>query len=247
MEPYRLSLDAFEGPLDLLLHLIVTQEVDIHQIPLARITDQYLALLQDSIASSMDVASEFIVMAATLIEIKAKSLLPRRRDLPGDDAEAFLDEAQDEEQSLAWRLLEYRVFKEAAQALRVLESDRALRVGRMPLPLDPFRVEQAFSDRLGDVRLTDLLAGLQAALRRIQPAPDVEVVRDRETVPRRMQAIERRLRHLSGAWFHDLLATAVDRGEIVTVFLAVLELVRLGRVVYRQDERFGAIWITLHP
>ncbi len=243
METYRLSLDAFEGPLDLLLHLIVTQEIDIHQISLARITDQYLLFLQDSIAAHMEIASEFIVMAATLIEIKAKSLLPQRREDGAEDFDAD-GEGPDEERELARRLLEYRSFKEAAEALRSMELRRAEWVGRMPLGLEAFRTEPSMADRLGAVQLADLLASLHAALRRTRPAQDVQIARDRETIPQRMRSIERRLRQ-SGATFADLLDGAGDRREIVTVFLAVLELIRLRRVACEQKVHCGELWITL--
>ena len=243
MEAYRLSLDAFEGPLDLLLHLIVTQEIDIHQISLARITDQYLLFLQDSIAAHMEVASEFIVMAATLIEIKAKSLLPQRRQ---DSDEGFDEDGDglDEERALARRLFEYRSFKEAAEALRSMEQRRAEWIGRMPLGLEGYRIEPSVADRLGPVQLADLLASLQVALRRTRPAQDVQIAHGRETVPQRMRSIERRLRQ-SGATFSELLERAADRGEIVTVFLAVLELIRLRRVACEQTVHCGELWITL--
>lgn len=236
----RLRLEAFEGPLDLLLHLIVTQELDIHQIPIARITDQYLEYLRDSLADNMEIASEFIVMAATLISLKARSLLPRAT-LESADVEGDFDWTLEEESDLSRRLLEYRSYKEVASELARKERERGQSVGRMPLALDAYRYQPIASEQIGEVTLGQLLAALMEAVRRTKPPDDVEVVRDRETIPQRMRLIERLMR--KGPLPFSALLGRGSRREIVTVFLAVLELIREGRVICEQSERFGDIWI----
>ena len=235
--PYRLRLQAFEGPLDLLLHLIVAEELDIHQIPIAHITDQYLEYLRGGLSEQMDVASEFIVMAATLIALKARSLLPRAvPEEPEPPAEEEAGEAE-----LARRLLAYRAWKEAAGMLAERGREQALTAGRLPLSLAPFRSRIPMADLVGDITPADLRRHLRAALARTGPAADVEIARGRETIPERMRLIERRLRS-APATFRSLLARP-GRREIVTVFLAVLELIRQKKVRCRQEARFTDIWI----
>lgn len=242
-ETPRLRLHAFEGPLDLLLHLIATQELDIYQIPIAHITDQYLNYLRDSLAENMDVASEFIVMAATLIALKARSLLPRTPTFEPLDEFTVDRDSADDESELTRRLLGYRAFKEAAVTLAHLEAARSETVSRLPMPLTPFQRELTIADRLGHVSLTDLRTALCEAVARKRPAVEVEVVRDRETIPQRMRMIERALMR-SPTTFASLLQ-GHSRQEIVTVFLALLELIRQHKVTCRQERRFSDIWISL--
>lgn len=237
----RLQLETFEGPLDLLLHLIMTQALDIHQIPVSRITDQYLAHLHDSLAENMEIASEFIVMAATLLSLKARSLLPRRV-LETPDAEDGSDcWTLEDESDLTRRLIEYQGFKEAAAELARREREREQSVGRMPMALDAYRHRLPVSEQLGAVSLERLLAALREAMKRTRPPDDVEVIRDRETIPERMRLIEQQVSDGQLSFF--ALLRRASRREIVTVFLAVLELIREGRVICIQSERFGDIWI----
>ncbi|MCY0877070.1 MAG: segregation/condensation protein A [Firmicutes bacterium] len=240
-EPFRLQLHSFEGPLDLLLHLIERDELDIYEIPIARVTDQYLALLHDSLDSHMEVASEFIVMAATLIALKARSLLPRPEPTQVQ-LQCDLDaEYVDPEWELTQRLLEYRAYKQVSQQLQELQQRRSQVVGRMPLVLDAYRVESSVSDVLSGVTLETLTAAFERALQRVVPVREVSVVRDRETVADRMRRIERQLQQ-GRLLFADLL-TRPSRREIVTVFLAILELMRMNKVICYQEGLFGALWI----
>lgn len=242
---YEVTLDSFSGPLDLLLHLIEQEELDIHEIAIAKVTDQYLALLQDSLGQHLDVASEFIVMAATLIAIKARSLLPRSVDTLDDN----LDDAYDEGDmvvsaaELKERLLEYRLIKQVTELLQQQEGEHNDSVGRLPISLTPYRELVRPCDHLAGIDLSRMFQALETALKRVAIDYNVDVVRDRETIPQRMRKIEGQLRH-APATLSSLLK-GPSRREIVTVFLAVLELIKLNRVTCNQEERFGEIWIEL--
>lgn len=240
-EPFQLQLQAFEGPLDLLLHLIEREECSIYDIPIARITDQYLALLRDSLAQQMEVASDFIVMAATLIALKARSLLPRPE--PAEiQLQCDLDaDYVDPEWELTQRLLEYRAFKEISRELQGMEHARSQVVGRMPMVLEPFRSEPSMSDVLAQVTLAGLAAAFAKALQRVPPIREVSVMRDRETIPERMRLIEKQL--AQGKLEFETLLRHRGRREVVTVFLALLELMRLNRIICYQEGLFGEIWI----
>lgn len=241
VEPFHLQLHAFEGPLDLLLHLIEKDELDIYDIPIAHVTDQYLALLHDSLASHMEVASEFIVMAATLIALKARSLLPRQEPAQ-TQLQCDLDaDFEDSQWALSRRLLEYRAYKEVSQQLHEMEHQRSQVVGRMPLALEAYRVEASVPEVLLGVTLDALTAAFLRALARVPPVREVSVVRDRETIPERMRTIERQLER--GRLLFDALLATRSRREVVTVFLAILELIRMNKVVCYQEGLFAALWI----
>lgn len=239
---YRVRLQTFEGPLDLLLHLIESQELDIYDVPIARITDQYLAYLRESMEFQLEVASEFVVMAAQLLAIKARSLLPRHE--PQEIQVAYSLDAQyaDEERELRDRLIEYRAFKLAAEALAMQSQLRSERIGRLPLPLDLYQEQPTVSDFLAGVETLHLRDSLARVLTRAKVDLEVRIVRDRETIPQRMRLIEHQVRAAPTTFSH--LLRSRRRREIVTVFLALLELIRLNRIVCRQEAQFGDIWIT---
>lgn len=241
-EEYRVRLQAFEGPLDLLLHLIESQELDIYDVPIARITDQYMTYLRESMEFQLEVASEFLVMAAQLLAIKARSLLPRHGPMEIQVAYGLDAEYVDDERELRDRLIEYRAFKLAAQSLGDQSLLWAERIGRLPLPLESFQEQPTVSDFLAGVEVLHLRDSLVRALARTKIDLDVRIVRDRETVPQRMRLIEHQVRD-APTTFVRLLRNR-RRREIVTVFLAVLELIRLNRIICRQEVQFGDIWIT---
>lgn len=230
----RFRLDNFEGPLDLLLHLIKREQVDIHDIPIARITRQYLETLETMRLLDLDVAGEFLVMAATLMRIKSRTLLPPS---PLDEDE----EEGDPRQELVRRLVEYRKYREVAERLRARETERARRHVKgyrpqvdsdEPLPLKPISL----------FRLMDVLREVLARQVATESIHAVEL--PPVTVEERMEVIRERL---AGAWgqlrFEELLEDCRSRIEIISTFMAVLELIRLGEVAARQYEDFGDIWI----
>lgn len=237
---YTVVLDVFEGPLDLLLHLITRQQLDIADIPIARVTEQYLAYLDAMAELDLDVASEFLVMAATLMEIKARMLLPA----PPPAAEGE-EEPLDPRAELVARLVEYRRYKEAAEALARRQeawSRRVLRAG------PGWETGPACEGTgLDGVTLLDLLDAFQAVLARTGPAAVREVRRPEISIRQRMAQLLRRLRrHRQGLPFSALLrGRRVTRGEVVVTFLALLECVRRGYVVVQQALPFAEIYCYL--
>ncbi|MGE5176437.1 MAG: segregation and condensation protein A [Hyphomicrobiales bacterium] len=229
--PIRVQLPAFEGPLDLLLHLIQKDEIEITDIPIARITKQYLETLELMRELDLEVAGEFLVMAATLMRIKARMLLP-----PVLSEEA---EEEDPREGLVRQLLEYRRFKEAAGDLERLEADRRLRFERGA----PAQLEDPEASELLPVSLFRLLDALKNALARQAPPVVHTIVAEPIRIEEAMGLLEATLRERPRLLFEDLLVQFVTRIEKITAFLGLLELLKLGRLEVAQEELFGPIWI----
>ena len=230
----KVSLKQFDGPLDLLLSLVTEAKIDIKDIFVSEITEQYLASMEGVDELDMDAASEFLQMAATLIEIKSRSLLPK----PPKEEEG----EESPEEALIRQLTEYKAFKEASQDLKKLEEEAKKLFTRLPeeYPLPPPTVELT---GLTLEALTKAFARVmaRAQMREDQPEPR-EIRKDSYTVQACMFRIQRRVR--SGKCsFEDLFDGAPNRQEIVTLFQALLELIRLGRVTVRQRGVFGNISI----
>jgi len=231
---YKVKLEVFEGPLDLLLYLIKKEEINISDIPIARITDQYLEYLELMQLLDLDIAGEFIVMAATLMHIKSRMLLPPD-ELSDEEAE------EDPRAELVKRLLEYKKFKEAASQLAAMESQHkhlfprvgALEPEEMPLP----------KDMLLEANLFDLITAFTKVLRDIPKDVFHEVVKDEFTVSQKMHDILHMIVEKPSIFFMDLFKAAKSKKEMITVFLALLELIRLKTVVVKQSVDFGDIEI----
>jgi segregation and condensation protein A len=225
-------LEKFEGPLDLLLHLIQREEIDIRDIPIARITEQFLHYLEMMRLLDLEVSGEFLVMAATLMRIKAHTLLPVEEPLEGEEA--------DPREELVRRLLEYRQFKEAAGTLREREEKRSLLYERGMLPTD----EERGPLPLGPVTLFDLLDALDRVLARLPGAGVFEMERPVFDLEEKMALLAGLVREAGRLPFDTVLAECTSRAEVIVSFLAVLELLRTGRLAVVQDEPFGPIWLT---
>jgi segregation and condensation protein A len=229
----RVQLEIFEGPLDLLLHLIKKNQVSITDIPIAAITEQYLATLELMQSLNLDVAGEFLVMAATLIHIKSRMLLPA-----GDD-EADEDEGVDPRDELVRRLLEYQRFKEAADQLErreILSRDVFVRTG-VPTEESP---PAAFRE----LSVFELLAALGRVLERLPSDDDVhEVTLEKITVRGKMTLLLDTLRSSGKVLFESLFNEVKSRMEVVVTFLAMLELVKGRAVRIFQEEATGPIII----
>jgi len=235
--PYKVTLGVFEGPLDLLLHLIREQEIDICDIPIAKVTEQYLAYLHLMGQLDLDIAGEWLVMAATLIEIKSRMLLPP--DAVREDSE---EEQVDPRLELVERLIEYEKFKSAAEHFREREEERAKVFVRGDGDLD-FDLKPILS--LEDITAADLLAALQRILADVGEEDVTTVQRRKITVRMRMREIWRRLADGSGKIaFGELFDDAATRTEVVITFLALLELVGMRRVRVRQKTTFAPILIS---
>ncbi len=231
-----IKLARFEGPLDLLLHLIKRDEIDIYDIPIAHITQQYLAYLDLMRALDLEVAGEFLVMAATLMRIKAKMLLPL--PAPGEE-----EEEGDPREELVQRLLEYRQFKEAAGTLREREGERRLLFERGMVPGD----DEMGPLPLAPVTLFDLLDALNRVMSRLPEQTVYEVRSEVYDVEEKMALIASLAAEQGAMSFESLLLRCRARVEMIVTFMALLELIKLGRVEVVQSESFGEIRILYRP
>ena len=234
--PYKVHLDAYEGPLDLLLDLIRKQEMDIHNIPIARITGQYLEYLHHLEKLDIDVSADFIYMAATLILIKSKMLLPA-------DPLAGPEEQIDPRAELVHRLIEHEQFKSAAQLLYQKQQIEAHVWSK------PDRSLYEGEDVQGElaVSLVDLVRVFQQVLERRKQVTKIELRHDTFTVEQMMQVLRGQL--LGSEDGIELVAFfegCASRSAMICALLAVLELVRLHAIVLTQTEIFGAIFIHKH-
>jgi len=236
MDPFSVHLDNFTGPLDLLLHLIRKNEMEITDIPIAEITSQYLAVIDTMQTLNLDVAGEFLLMAATLLHIKSRMLLPQ---IVEDSTEE--DEEEDPRAELVRRLLEYQKYKEAALQLDERpQLNRELYARSAPAP----EVVEDGEGEFGAVGLYDLLQALQGLLRE-RPEPLIhEITAEQLSVADRVSQILAALQGQQSLAFNELFAGQVNRHEVIVTFLAMLELVKLRLVHLLQSQRFGAIWLT---
>lgn len=234
-----MSLPAFQGPLDLLLHLIEEQKIDIWDIPIARITQQYLDHISAMEWVDVDQAADFLVMAATLMQIKARMLLPP--DPEGEEAAVEGAEEEDPRTELVQRLLEYRRFKQAAEALRLREDYWSRVYLRPPSPPEPFAPE---GSPLEGVTVEGLFQAFLAVLESLPEEEFSQVPQDEIPIKEIMAEISYIVSSRGRCKVQDILASARSRGEVVTAFLAVLELMRLGRIRAFQPKTFGDIYIV---
>jgi segregation and condensation protein A len=235
-----IEVERFQGPLDLLLHLIRTQDIDVFDIPIAKITDQFLQAIRGIQAQDLDGAGEFLEMAATLIRIKAQMLLPKAPE----DAE---DEADPREQ-LVRKLVEYRQFKEAASSLARSEEERRdhFAHGSDPRAYADLADEGVETEEfLRDVTLFDLVDALREVLARIPRRIDVHTVDiEQVTVEERMDWIRTMVGSRGTVTFRALFEGAPTRAQVVATFIALLELIRLGAVAAAQNRAFGEIVVS---
>jgi segregation and condensation protein A len=238
MTDYRVNLDIYNGPLDLLLYLIRREEIDIHDIPVARITEQYCAYVDMLKRIDPDLAGDFLVMAATLLEIKTRMLLPRpeRTDL---EQEPF-----DPRSELVRQLLQYKAFKDAAGDLREQAARQMLRFGRRP----PEPGGTQVGADLEDVQIWDLVEAFNAIMAAIgRGAVQQEIIYDDTPVELHMADILDRLTRDGNMTFRQVFVGRTSRTELVGLFLALLELVRRQSVFIEQSAAFGEIYIFLNP
>lgn len=228
---YRVRLDMFEGPLDLLLYLIQVNEIDVYDIPIAKITQEYLGCLADMEQLDLEVAGEFLVLAATLIHIKSKMLIPAQE--PVDEGLP----ADDPRQELVERLLEYRRFKEAAMTFEELEATQALRYTRSGDPSVPI------AEGPLEVNLSELLRAFRAVMQRAPETMIVEITPETINVGERMVVLLDQLAEQNPMPFLAIFEKMTTRLVLVATFLGLLELLRRGLVRVRQSEAGGEITI----
>lgn len=239
------KLQVFEGPLDLLLHLIEKNQVNIYDIPIVMITEQYLEYVNEMQRQDLDVMSEFLVMAATLINIKAKMLLPK-------DEELDEEEEEDPRAELVRRLLEYKMYKYAATELKDMELDASYAVYKQPTI--PKEIAN-FKEEIDPVELCDGMTlnklneifqmVMKKQVDKIDPIRSKfgTIEKEEVNIEDKMEEVREQVAGLKGISFRTLLEIQASRLNIIVTFLAVLELMKTGVIMVRQDSLFGDIMI----
>jgi len=232
---YVVRLEAFEGPMDLLLYLIQREEMDIYDIPIARITEQYLDHVRMMERLDLHPAGEFLVMAATLMRIKARLLLPQQR--PGEEKE------EDPRTELVQRLLEYKKFKEAARKLEQREDERSRRFTR---PLDQSLLTEM--KELGDevtfeVALPQIMKALSEVLGRFSEVTTHDVELEPVALENKVESIRTRLLEHGRLSWTELFGSEKSRIDVIVTFMAMLELAKAGVLRVQQADNFSELWI----
>lgn len=236
---YRVELDIFSGPLDLLLYLVRKNEVDVLDLPIARITEQFQELLGVLEFIDIDLAGEFVVMASTLVEIKSRLVLPRPPEETDDEAPVETDDPRGE---LIQRLLEYRRFRDAAQALEERAAEWQERYPRLSDDR-PTAGKDPAADRIKEVELWDLVSALGRVLRHQQVEEETSIKYDETPVAVYVERVAERVRREREVKFTDLFEGEYLRSRIVGLFLALLELLRHHGFRAEQPTDYGEIYI----
>jgi segregation and condensation protein A len=231
-DSYRVKLEIFEGPLDLLLYLIKKDEIDIYDIPIARITEQYLGYLDLMQELDISVAGDFLVMASTLIYIKSKTLLPPEPKVDGEE-----DMGEDPRAELIERLLEYQKFKSAAQMLYSRGEIESACYTRGPLETDGANPEVSTT-------LFDLLRVFREVLKRAEAQIEMEIARDEMTIAEKLAQIHAMLEEMERINVRELFEMSRSKRELIITFLALLELVKEWKIYLTQSEPFGDIFAS---
>ncbi|MEE8885547.1 MAG: segregation/condensation protein A [Eubacteriales bacterium] len=236
------KLEVFEGPLDLLLHLIDKNKIDIYDIPISEITDQYLDYVRQMDHEDLDTTSEFMVMAATLIDIKCRMLLPKETTEEGEEI--------DPRDELVQQLLEYKEFKDLSQQLRDLSDEAGDVITRKrQLPKEVARYEPPVdtAELLDGVTLARLKEIFNDVMRRSEEKIDPirskfgHIEREEVSLPDKLDYVQITVRRKRRVTFRSLLQKQSSRMQVVVTFLAILELMKLGKIACTQDEIFGEI------
>lgn len=235
-DEYKIKLEVFEGPLDLLLYLIKKNELDIYNIPIEIITNQYMEYLGLMRLLDLDIAGDFLVMASTLMMIKSRMLLP-----PEERTEEEVEEGEDPRWELIRQLVEYKQFKDAAG---FLEKQEAMQrdVFAMGAEHDPVAPEPGLAIR--DVSIFDLIAAFNEALKKVKPSDVAGLIAERFSVTDKIEYVLERVKTAGKVAFSSLFKGAESRAEIVCTFLALLELIRLRQIFATQNEPFEEIFLA---
>lgn len=243
MESLDIKLQVFEGPLDLLLHLIDKNKINIYDIPIVSITEQYLQYLRSMQELNMDIMSEFLVMAATLIQIKAKMLLPK-------EEKEEEEEEGDPREELVKRLLEYKMYQYAAEELKELQVDASKMLYKQPtIPKEVLVYEEPIDlkELVDGLTLTKLHEIFQSVMKRQKEKIDPirsrfgKIEKEEISVEEKMETIRELMRGLSRIRFRALLEVQASKVQVVVTFLAILELMKMGALIVRQEQLFGDI------
>jgi segregation and condensation protein A len=231
---YLVDLDVFRGPVDLLLYLVKRDEVDIRDIPIARVASQFLDYLHVLAEIDVDSVGDFLVLAATLLEIKSKSLLPR--------GEEILEEEADPRQELVRQLIEYKKFKDAAL---LLEAQAELRSSRLPRMAVETPAADPAHQPLRQVELWDLVSAFGRLMRETLALEPQQILVDPTPVHVYMEEITTRLRAQGRVAFATLFTPPYTRTRVIGLFLAILELIKAKTIIAEQVQAFSDIWLAL--
>tara|TARA_B100000315_G_scaffold212311_1_gene209612 strand:+ start:4234 stop:4968 length:735 start_codon:yes stop_codon:yes gene_type:complete len=234
---YKVQLDVFEGPLDLLLHLIKEQKLDIYDIPISDITKQYLAYINLMKELNLSVAGDYLVMAAELARIKSKMLLPQQEQ---EDEE---ESGEDPREKLVRQLLEYKKYKEAAGKLRAMEFHQNKVFTRNV----PAQLEEGDDNVKYDVTVFDLMVAFKHVMKELSFRDDYDISADEISVTDKINYIMEKLSSVASITFDDLLRSFKSKLEIIATFLGLLELMKLNMVKIQQMKQFGPIRIFKAP
>lgn len=237
-QAYQVKIDSFQGPLDLLLHLISHYEIDIYDIPVAEITEQYMQYIQTMQYLELNIASEYLVMAATLIALKSEMLLPKP-----EIEEEINEYEEDPRDELMRRLIEYRKYKEAAEKLKEKELDDSQIYTRQPAVFDNFSIKQEIVQ--GDISIYDMLGALGKMFERKKwnDPLDTKVQRAEIPIEQRMQEVLELVKTSKNGINFDRLCTTHSRSYIVVTFIALLELMKNNAVICKQKRHFESLYV----
>jgi segregation and condensation protein A len=240
MSEYKVKFEVFEGPLDLLLYLVKKEEVEIYDVDLTRLATQFIEYIEVMRMLDLDVAGEFLVMAATLMYIKSRELLPKEQQVQATEE----DDGEDPRWELIRQLVEYKKFKDAAAQLQLREIEMESIYPRRPGKIE-FDLDQP-APRL-EASIFDLLNAVNNILKRVQRDEGRDIFEDKWTVSEKMEQLATAIAQKSALKFSELFEDAKNRSEVVCTFLALLELIRLKQILCVQGDDFGEIEITRAP
>jgi segregation and condensation protein A len=238
-QAYQVKIDTFEGPLDLLLHLINHYEIDIYDIPVAEITEQYMNYINAMQHLELNIASEYLVMAATLLAIKSQMLLPKQ-EIDVEDEEYM----EDPREELMQRLIEYRKFKDAAEAFKEKELEAHQTFTRPPVIFDNLNIEKTVVQ--GDISIYDMLGALGRMLERKKWKEPLDTRIQRAEIPidqRMDEVLEMVKRTKRNGITFDELFTQRTKSHVVITFMALLELMKMKQVTCKQTKHFDTLYV----
>lgn len=239
------KLEAFEGPLDLLLHLIEKNKVDIYDIPIVEITEQYLDYIKAMETEDMNVMSEFLVMAATLLDIKCRMLLPKEVNEEGEE--------EDPRAELVQKLLEYKMYKYMAYELKDRQMDAEktwFKERTMPKEIEDYRPPIDMETLLGDANLGKLQELFKMVMRRqedkIDPVRSTfgKIEKDEIDMDVKTAYVEEYIKHHRTFSFMELMEKQHSKMEVIVTFMVILEMMKMGKITIIQKNTFDDIWIT---
>jgi len=232
---FKVAIDVFSGPMDLLLHLVKKHEVDVREVPIAKIADEFIAHLDVLEGLAIEQVGEFVELASVLLEIKTRALVPR----PEEQAEESVEPARED---LGQRLLEYKQYRDAAVMLEDRARQWELRFPRIAAD-EPARRSAPAEVTIGDVQVWDLVGAMARVLRKREKRKPRQIVHDDTPIEVHIERIDALVHERGKVAFTELFDDDIPRARLMGIFLAVLELVRRGRLSTRQELLFDEIWL----